>query len=274
MSLNMVDIITEKGTSLQLPLQNMSSGYYIKDILGLDPVKAEIVSSSFGTVDGAQYQSARRESRNIVITMGFNPDFVTTTVSSLRHALYALLMPKSRIFMRLHMDDGLVVEIEGRVESFEAPLFTKDPQAVLSVICFNPDFYETTGELVNGNTVSTNVEQSFNYDGNIQTGFIFKLNLNRSLTEFTLYHRTSENIINQINFVGSLVSGDVLSISTIAGNKYARLKRGGSESSVLYTIQPSSVYTQLVSGVNYIRAYATGAAIPFSLEYVNKYGGL
>lgn len=274
MTLSMVEVVTERGDTLELPLQNMSDGYYIEEILGLDPVKAEIVSSSFGNVDGAQFQAARRESRNIVIKMGLSPDFVATSVRSLRLRLYSLLMPKSRVFLRFYMDDGVIAEIEGRVESFEAPLFVREPEATLSIICLNPDFYKTTSEVVNGTTVSTNVEQVINYEGSTPTGFVFNLAVNRTLSEVAIYHRGGDNSQAIIEFIGSLLAGDVLSVSTVSGNKYAKRIRAGSDTSMLYAVSPESSWIQLSPGVNNIRVYEAGAAVPFTLEYVNKYGGL
>jgi hypothetical protein len=71
-----------------------------------------------------------------------------------------------------------------------------------------------------------------------------------------------------------LVAGDVLSINTVTGSKGATLTRAGVESSVLYGISPQSSWLELMPGVNTIRVYATGAAIPLSIEYINRYGGL
>lgn len=274
MSLYKVDILTEKGDILTLNMRDSSNGYYVKNITGLDPGRAELVSSSFGTVDGAQYQAARRDPRNIVLTLGFSPDFVVNTVSSLRSVLYSMLMPKSKVIMTYYMDEGLVVKIDGRVESFDSNAFSKDPEASISIICFNPDFYSINSLSVSDTTRSTVVEKSILYNGNIATGFKLTLTLNTSATTFNLYLKSPDGTLNNMTFVGSLLNGDVLTISTVSGNKYARLKRSNIETSVLYGIDYSSVWLQFVPGTNYIRPYVEGNVMPYTIEYLEKYGGI
>jgi hypothetical protein len=78
----------------------------------------------------------------------------------------------------------------------------------------------------------------------------------------------------QMDFAGSLVSGDVLTISTVSGNKYVTLKRASVVSSLLYGISPTSKWLEFLPGDNYIRVYATGATIPYTITYTKRYGGL
>src|SRR5690606_20585056 len=124
MMLTRVDVVTPRGEVLALPFQDISGGYVIHDIDGLDPVRATISSSSFAQLEGAQYQNAQREARNLIFKLGFEPDYATTDVRGLRSELYRFLMPKSEVLFRFYIDDVLFVEIAGRVEAFEAPLFT------------------------------------------------------------------------------------------------------------------------------------------------------
>src|SRR5438128_1459277 len=57
MTMNGVQIFSSKGETLTLMLADISQGYTIRSIDGLDPVKANVVSSSFANQDGEQYQS-------------------------------------------------------------------------------------------------------------------------------------------------------------------------------------------------------------------------
>jgi hypothetical protein len=100
------------------------------------------------------------------------------------------------------------------------------------------------------------------------------LNVNRALSAFTIYHDPPDGTLRQMDFAASLISGDVLTVSTISGNKYANLLRSGVTSSVLYGVSPQSAGPVLQPGDNYIRVYATGAAIPWNIKYTNRYGGL
>lgn len=274
--LTKVEVRTDQGALLTLPLQDISQGLIVEDIQGLDPVKATIVSSSFAQLDGEQYQSARREKRNIVIKLALEPDFAVNSVQGLRNLLYQFFMPKSRVRLRFFSTNQPTVDIEGRIETFIAPKFTAEPTATISILCFNPDFFTPDVVLVNGNTVSTNAETTHTYPGTVETGFLFKLMPNRDISEFTIYHRPSDDSLRALEFQAPtpMIAGDILTISTQPGNKYATLTRAGIGTSILYGISPQSNWINLFPGSNKLRVYAEGAPVPYSIEYTTKYGGL
>lgn len=272
--LTKVEVRNPAGTLLTLTLDDDSSGYIVDEIEGLDPVKATLVSSSFASLDGTQFQSAHRENRNVIIKINLRPDFITQSVRSLRRALYAYFMTKIEVSLRFYDSDDTVVNIMGRVESCDTPLFTKEPQVAVSVVCFDPDFQELDPIVESGSTVSTTTEFLIDYDGSVETGFLFELNLNRSLSDFTIYHRPPDGTLRQLNFSASLLSGDKLSISTVTGNKYINLLRGGTTSSLLYGMPTQSAWIELQPGANHLRVYAVGAAIPFDITYTVRHGGL
>lgn len=269
-----VQITTDQGAVLMLPLQDPSEGYLVKDIDGLDPVKANMVSSSFANLDGEQYQSSRREPRNIIFKLGLNPDYTTGSVRELRKRLYGFFMPKTRVHMRFFAEGEDPVDIYGRIETFDAPLFTREPEATISLICHQPDFYSPDPIVIAGNTVANTTEFLIDYEGDIETGIKFKLSPNRSLSEFTIYHRPADNTLRMLEFDAPLSAGDVLDISTISRAKGATLTRAGAGTPILYGVSPFANWINLYPGPNYLRVYAAGAAIPYTIEYNNKFGGL
>jgi hypothetical protein len=272
--LTQVEVRNPAGTLLTLLLDDVSDGYVLKNVEGLDPVKATIVSSTFATLDGVQYQTARRESRNLLVTLGLEPDYASGSVRALRTALYTWFMSKAPVNLTFYDSDGTIVEIDGYVEYFDAALFVKEPQATISIICPDPDLVELTPVTGSGSTVSTTTEFSITYNGSVETGIEFDLLLDRSLAAFTIYHRPPDNITRAFDFVASLLNLDTLKIDTNVGQKAVTLTRSGVQSSLLYGRQPGSVWFQLQPGVNYFRFYATGAAIPFNYSYTERHGGL
>lgn len=266
------------GTLLTLLLDDVTNGYIVEDIDGLDPVKATLVSSSYAKKDGVQYQSARREARYINLKIGIEPsDYEFQNVRGLRNALYGWFMPKSKVNLRFYDTSLLVVDINGVVESFESKLFAKEPYVNITVMCEDPDFIEVEPDNpveLSGNTVADSTEFFIQYKGTVDTGFVFELNLNRSLTDFTIYHRPPDGSSRALDFSASLISGDVLTISTVSGDKYVTLTRSGVTSSLLYGRSPESDWITLQPGFNYLRVYATGSPIPFDITYINRYGGL
>lgn len=263
-----------QGALLALPLDDIANGFAIADIDGLDPVKATITSSSFAQRDGTQYQSARREARNIKITLDLEPDYILASVRDLRNQLYEFFMPKSEVFLRFYDNTGLTVDISGRVESCGAPLFAQDPQAVISIMCFDPDFIDLVEVLHTETTTEDSDEFYVPYTGTVETGIRFSLNVDRSLSEFTIYHRAPDDILRSMEFTYPFLAGDVLTINTITGEKGVTLNRSGSDIPLLYAKSPQSGWIELDKGDNYIRVHAEGEEIPFSITYIPKYGGL
>ncbi len=273
--LNTVVVINAQGELLGLPLGDISSGLLLKSVDGLDPVKATLSSSSFAQLDGEQYQSARREKRNIVLKIGLEPYYsdVSTTVAALRTYLYKFFMPKTQIKLRFVLDD-MTVEIVGRIETAESPMFSADPEMTVSVICFAPDLIDPTVVTVPGNTTSGSTVNNITYTGSVETGVIFRLNVNRSLASFTIANTPADNLERTLLFAAPLISGDQVIISTVPGSKSATLVRGGVTSSILYGVSPLATWIPFFPGLNKVRVMAEGAAIPYTFEYTRKYGGL
>jgi hypothetical protein len=262
------------GAVLILPLQDISGGYTLQSVTGMDPVKANIVTSSSATRDGTEYESASRGNRDLVLKIGFAPDWALTTAKLLRDNLYNWFMTKQYVELRFYEDSGLVVSIVGRVESNDSPRFTADPDATISVVCFLPDFIGMTNEVVSGNSVADSTESTINYAGTSETGFLFTLNVNRTVSGFSLYQRGLDSVQYELDFVADLVAGDVVTISTQSGNKFATLTHAGVNSSILYGISPSSPWLVLTPGANKMRLQISGAPVPYSIAYTDKYGGL
>lgn len=273
--LTRVEVRTRQGNLLGLQLDDISNGFIVEEIEGLDPVKATLVSSGFAGQDGEQFHSSRREARDLVFKIGLEPqDLESASVKDLRDKLYSFFMPKKAPTFRFYMLDGLVVDAVGRVESFVCPLFVQEPVATITVRCFDPDFYELTTTVVNGLSTDAPGPTDILYNGTVETGIRLILDVNRTLSEFTVYHTPPGDGIRSMQFVAPLVAGDRLTISTVYGNKGATLLRGGTETSLLYGISPQSNWIEFSEGVNAFQVYAVGAGIPASVEYITRYGAL
>lgn len=280
--LTKVEVLNNMGATLVLPLGEAVDGFFIEDIDGLDPGKATLVSSSFATQDGDQYQASHRSARNIVIKVGVEIGARTGSAATLRRTLSSYFRLKTEVRLRFYTDEMDPVDIYGRVESNEWPLFAKEPEATISLLCLTtpstvnsgPDFFYPTPEVFSSATTSTTAETTLVYEGDVETGFKLTLNVNRSLDEITIYHRNEAGESSSLEFINPLVAGDVLTISTVNGQKGATLNRGGIVSSLLYAISPYANWIKLFPGSNFIRVNAEGAAIPYTLEYTTKFGGL
>jgi hypothetical protein len=273
--LTRVEVQTTRGTQLTLPFEDAGNGYIVDTIDGLDPVKAILVSSSFAGVDGEKYHTSRREKRNIKLKLDFIPDYVSSTVESLRTKLYSFFMPKSEVNLRFYNDSGLYVDIWCVIESFDDPLFARDPDATISLMGFDPDFINPNPVSLAGNTVADITTTDINYLGTVETGIDLTLVLDRAVSAFTIYNTLPGGKVKQLDFAAPLSAGDSLRISTVSGAKGAWRTRTGVISSLLYGISMQSNWVDLEGpGVNKFRVFAAGAAIPYTLKYSTRYGGL
>jgi len=269
-----VDISNALGSTLQIELGDPSTGLLVEDIGGLGPVKATVVESTSAGVDGAQLQSMRREGRDITFKINLEPDYVTETVWDLRQRVYNFFMTKMKVSLRFYMTSGLYVDIAGVVETCEPDIFTAEPAMNVSIRCSKPDFIDPNTTLTNLNTTALTVGTDINYVGSVESGIVMTLNVNRTLNEFTIYNTPPDGVLRQLDFSAALQAGDVLKISTVVGSKYVTLTRATVTSSLLYAVSPTSNWIEFFQGINKFRLYAVGAAIPYTIQYTTKYGGL
>jgi hypothetical protein len=272
--LTKVEVRTTLGMLLVLTLDDITDGYAVESIEGLGPVKASLVWSNFAQLDGAQYQSSRRETRNVILTLGLEPDYVDVSVRDLRTNLYTFFMPKSQVELRFFDSSGLTVNAQARIETFDSVFFVREPQIVISMICFDPDFLELTPIVVEGETVADTTEMLVPYAGTVETGINFVLSLDRDLDDFVIYHRGPDDITRTLSFSGELLDDDVLTINTVTGSKGAILTRASVDTSVLYGVSSDSIWIELLPGDNYIRVLASGAPVPYTITYTPRHGGL
>jgi hypothetical protein len=272
--LTRIEVTNRRGNILSFSMEEDDTGYQIAEVEGLDPVKAELTSTSYASTDGEQFQSAKRGARNLKIKLDLDPDFEADTYTTLRNRLYSFFMPKYPVKLRLFQTTGLYVDISGIVEETSAPLFEQDQTVDISIMCYQPDFTDPRIITLEGFTVDDSTNTTINYPGTVETGTVLTLNLNRDLTEFTIYNMDEGGNLYQLDFTGDLLDGDILVVSSLRGSKGIKLNRLATESSYLYGRSAQSSWINMDEGLNQFRVYAEGDPIPYELEYVIRYGGL
>jgi hypothetical protein len=276
-----VQVYNFQGSLLTMQLGEISNGIIVKRIEGLDPVKANIVSSSMANMDGAQYQSSRREIRNIVLTLGLEPDYLNEEVADVRKRLYGYFMPNSTVDLRFVMDDGNAFNISGRVETLQTPLFAQEPEVSISIICFDPDFLRSTEDqfadvvFISGNSVSNTLTFNIENPGTVETGIGFHFSPTRNVNEFTLYNEPQNGRLQIMDFSIPLLAFDTLTINTVPGDKsILHYRNNNLLGSALYGLSPQSTWIELAPGDNAFRMFEAGAPLGFFLTHYIRYGGL
>lgn len=267
-----MEVLTSQGNLLTLQLVDDSSGITVQGIDGLDPGKSTLVSSNYAGQDGAIYQGATFPPRNITMLLGLEPDPAVNTVRSLRDTVYSFFRPKTSITLTFNDDEvSHAFVIAGVVESTEFEAFSQLPVIGISVMCYDPDFQDPTPVVVSGMTTADVAATAVVYAGTSDTGMVITVSPNRTMSGFSLYYIDPTNTTYTLDFLLALSSGDVVTISTVPGNKYATLLRSGSVSSVTYAVSPLSTWPKFTPGNNSLRFSATGAAVPASVTYTKRF---
>jgi len=125
------------------------SGISVRSITGIGAGKASISTTELASDDGSIYNSARAETRNIVITLGMHDtliDHPEWSIEDSRHLIYKYFPKKKPVKLTFHTDRHDLYII-GYVESNEDDIFSKDETAQISIICPDPNFYDVETEI-------------------------------------------------------------------------------------------------------------------------------
>lgn len=287
-----VTVTNHVGESIELELRfPEKSGFLVRGIEGLGPPKATINTTEIAMGDGSVYNSARSNSRNILLSLGF---IGTPRIEDTRHLSYKYFPLKKKIKIRIETDTR-ISEIYGYVESNEPEIFSDKEGAIISVLCPVPyltsidkDIYMFTGidslfefpfsneSLTEKLLLMSNIEdsnlKSIEYLGDATTGFIMRLHAIGPVVNLVIAGYSSNELV-KIDHVllqsmtgMGIVAGDTIVISSIFGEKTMTLIRGGLSINILNALGESSSWLELEPGLNVFEYTATSG-----IEYIDEF---
>lgn len=158
-------VTNHTGKSMMCDLANpWKEGLAVASIEGLGPGQATINVADISSMDGGLFSSARRGTRNIVISLIF-VDHDTLTIEGIRRKCYTYFPIKQNIKLKFTTNNGKVNSdffIDGYVESNEPNIFSSSEGSTVSIICPNPYFYKSITQ-----------EQRFSISSNPDFSFAF-----------------------------------------------------------------------------------------------------
>lgn len=279
-------------------------GLIIEKIEGLGPVEAFINTTNYATLDGARFNSARIGTRNIEMTLRLLDH---PTIEESRHLVYSMFPVKKQVKMEV-ITDIRSLSTRGYVESVTPDIFSNEEAIDISIICVDPFFHALTPNevsftvgnplfefpfsnegslpmLVMGEQVEKDV-RVIRYSGDTSVGCLFTIVPNVDVAASAdayielVNSDASENLyINIGSIPDGLHMGDNIIISTVKGNKYAHLLRGGIYYNIINAIDIMSDWIHLDIGANTIRYFAKKDSasdfdIELTIEYSTAYGGV
>lgn len=258
----------------KLSLFDYIDGLIISNVDGVDPVDAEIIDSKYAGQDGTEYQTATRGKRTLLLTLDVDVFTEAGSAQQIRQRLMRFFMPKSPVDLEFERLGAPHVVISGYVESFDFPLMVEEPQVTLSIVCTKPDFIDPTPKDFSSRSNTAGALSVLDYEGTVETGFLFRMQMNRSVPNLVLKNTAQAGITQQMDVDFDFLNGDIFEVSTVSRQKRATLIRNGVSQSILYAISPYSDWVNVFPGENTLFVQQDGDGIPYTLEYTDKIGGL
>lgn len=279
--LTKIDVFSPRLGEPQLTFsftETESDPVQVRNIVGLGPVKATVNTTPFTSTSGESFFGSNIGKRNIVMTLGLNPNYADQTMEGLRQLLYRYLMPQKRIELEFTTSELSVVGIAGYVEAFEPNIFSKDPEIQVSIICPLPDFIAVEPTIVTGSTTTTPTSQNIPYEGTVDTGFTLKVESGVSLpTYYDTFLLTMESLINRTMAIDILeiTETQYFEMESTQGNKHVlEIDPGISTDNLLGRMTLEGGWPKLDVGPNNIDIFTETEGLPWTLTYYARYGGL
>ena len=294
-----VTITNHLDESIKLDLFNPEeSGFIIKSIEGLGPVKANINFKELATNDGAIDNSARLSSRNIVMSLQF---MESPTIEETRLKSYKYFPIKRNIKFLIETDDR-ICETIGRVETNVPTIFSNAEGCQISILCPNPYFYSAgengtnqtifygteplfefpfsneslTEDLIEFGSIENRTEGTIYYDGDAEIGITIQIHAVGEAESLVIYNTKTREIM-RINddklksLMGSgIQAGDEITITTSRGEKGIYMLRSGVTTNILNSLEKPIKWFQLSKGDNTFAYTASAGLTNLQFRIENK----
>lgn len=300
-----IDVTNFKGETINIDLFNPeASGLLISDITGITPIGANINTTNYGVLDGAVYNSARIDPRQINIMM-YLLEKPTIEITR-QEILYRHFPLKKPVKIRFNTDRRSSV-ITGYVESVETPIFTDKEETNVSILCPDPFFYEDevrtkrllralpefefpfsneslTEKLICFGDIYDDPMSIINYEGDGEIGCTIHLRAKGNNpvvnpTIFDVYNNQKLTVnTEKIKTITGydFKAGDEIIISSVAGKKYMNYQHGGVYQDIINAFPLRMTWFTLKSGANLfgIKAEQNFENLTMEIEYIPTYEGV
>jgi phage-related protein len=249
----------------------------IRNIEGLEPVKASVNTSLFGSVDGAAYTGSSVSSRNIVLTIHPNPDWHTWKYEDLRKLIYSYFMTKKPVRLVFYSDEDSPVEIFGIVESVDNSIFSKDQEFNVSVICPDPYFTSLDPKVITGQSIrSGGAPRVVTYNGSVETGIRVKVSFSSGAAPTTIGIQVGDPKVSYFNVTATVGSTLYVDMSSVAMQKYIQNVSIGSGviTNLLSKMQEGSKWPLFEHGDNNFSVITDQGVQDWELSFYERFGGL
>ena len=270
------------GDRIKLDLREPEvSGFLIKSVTGLGPVKANVNTTEVVTNDGSMFNSARLSQRNIVFQLAFVDTVYGETIEDIRQKSYKYFPAKKSVEIVIETDNRYV-KIKGYVESNEPDIFSSQEGTQISIICPDPYFYSAgedgnnvtdfytidpmfefpfsneslTDPLLIFGEIQIKTEGVITYYGDSEIGVVIYIHAIGPATNINIYNTETREVmminttkLEKLTGKGLVASDDIV-INTTKGEKSITLIREGASYNILNCLDKNTDWFTLSKGDN------------------------
>ena len=257
------------------------SGFLIKSVTGLGPVKANVNTTEVVTNDGSMFNSARLSQRNIVFQLAFVDTVYGETIEDIRQKSYKYFPAKKSVEIVIETDNRYV-KIKGYVESNEPDICSSQEGTQISIICPDPYFYSAgedgnnvtdfytidpmfefpfsneslTDPLLIFGEIQIKTEGVITYYGDSEIGVVIYIHAIGPATNINIYNTETREVmminttkLEKLTGKGLVASDDIV-INTTKGEKSITLIREGASYNILNCLDKNTDWFTLSKGDN------------------------
>lgn len=278
-----------------------NTGFLIKSITGLGPVKANVNTTEVATNDGSMFNSARLSQRNIVIQMAFVNTVYGEDIEEVRQKSYKYFPIKKNVELIIETDNRYV-RTKGYIESNEPDIFSKQEGSQISIICPDPYFYSASKDgnnitdfysidpvfefpfsneslsdpLLIFGEIQIKTEGVITYHGDSEIGVMIYIHAIGPATNINIYNTETREVMSinttkleALTGKGIVASDDII-INTLKGEKSITLVREGVSYNILNCLDKNTDWFTLVKGDNIFAFTAESGVTNLQFRIENK----
>ena len=256
----MFELILENKDGDRL-IFDQQSPFTVTEIQGLNPAPALVNTNEVALLDGARYNSAKLQMRQINVAFAIEIDPARN-----RLEVYKVLQPKHPVKL-YYYGDYRKVWIEGYITAVDITFWDMKQIVTCSIICPDPYLRDITSSAYEGDTVidmfsfpfestdtpqlvfgdiSSNTDIITANDGDVTTGMIITITADGDAGAPTIY-----NVDTEESFYVSrpMVNGEVMTIDTRRGHRSVTMTDShGQEINLINYLGENSTWLQVPVG--------------------------
>lgn len=274
----MFNVVLENKKGEQLTF-SQNSPFTITEIQGLNPPEATINTSEVALIDGAKYNSAKVNMRQLMIAFA-----IQYSASANRLQVYNVL--KSKQWIRFYYTgDYRDVYIDGYIQSIDIAYFEMKQVVTCTILCPQP-YFNKAQQIINELTTIVNAfhfpfastsepQLVFGYyeeassvtvvnDGDVACGMTIELYARNAVSNPKIFNYVTQDFFG---LTYSMQAGDLITIDTRQGQKSVTLLRNGTETNIFNAVMKNSTWLQLDPDENTF-VYEVGTGKSYNLSVI------